>query len=468
VRVSDEFMRAVESGAEFGLRGRKTGEVIETVDAKSLFRKMAQAAWECADPGIQYDDTINDWHTNPETGRITASNPCFPADQRVVTDKGLIRIGDLVSRAALGETFDIYTNDVTSEDEVVDRVVATRPVRYMVTGTNEIVELRFSDGSRLRCTPKHRVWTTSGWVRAEDLTQAHAVVRSFHRAARLATNESLPEAAVALARHARTNVLPEKWSETLAHYLGWGLGDGSLTNTTATTIYGGADEQLELLPRHQKMLAEWMGFAPKPSLQANGTVQLRSARRDVVAFLQALGVTTAKAAGKVVPDSIFEAPEDFLVAFLQGLFDADGCVIDDHKKGTRYVGLHSSSEELVIGVQELLASMGIASRIYEQAPKGENFEYTRRDGSHVVYRSDDVSYDLRITGRSMREFAASVGFTLARKTEALLHAIDQHRYYDVDETVVLRSRQSVGFETTYNLTEPRNHSYIVSCRGGEL
>src|ERR1700712_167987 len=76
VRVNDEFMRAVEEGREFGLRARKTGEVIETVDAKTLFDKIAMAAWECADPGIQYDDTINDWHTNPETGRITASNPC--------------------------------------------------------------------------------------------------------------------------------------------------------------------------------------------------------------------------------------------------------------------------------------------------------------------------------------------------------------------------------------------------------
>ncbi|TDE14000.1 vitamin B12-dependent ribonucleotide reductase [Jiangella asiatica] len=76
VRVSDEYMRAVESGGEFGLRARMTGEVIETIDARKLFRGMAQAAWECADPGIQYDGTINDWHTNPETGRITASNPC--------------------------------------------------------------------------------------------------------------------------------------------------------------------------------------------------------------------------------------------------------------------------------------------------------------------------------------------------------------------------------------------------------
>ncbi len=76
VRVSNEFMRAVEMGGTFDLAARRTGEPIETVDAKDLFRKMAQAAWECADPGIQYDDTINDWHTCPESGRITASNPC--------------------------------------------------------------------------------------------------------------------------------------------------------------------------------------------------------------------------------------------------------------------------------------------------------------------------------------------------------------------------------------------------------
>ncbi|MEU9127715.1 vitamin B12-dependent ribonucleotide reductase [Kitasatospora sp. NPDC048540] len=76
VRVSDEFMTAVENGTEFGLRARMTGEVIETVDAKKLFRKMAEAAWACADPGIQYDSTINHWHTCPESGRINASNPC--------------------------------------------------------------------------------------------------------------------------------------------------------------------------------------------------------------------------------------------------------------------------------------------------------------------------------------------------------------------------------------------------------
>ena len=76
VRVSDEFMEAVRDDGEFGLKARITGDVVETVSARELFHKISQAAWECADPGLQYDTTINRWHTNPETGPITASNPC--------------------------------------------------------------------------------------------------------------------------------------------------------------------------------------------------------------------------------------------------------------------------------------------------------------------------------------------------------------------------------------------------------
>lgn len=76
IRVDDAFMRAVEENTSYGLRARTSGEVIEEIDANELWGKVAKAAWACADPGIQYDSTINDWHTTPETGRITASNPC--------------------------------------------------------------------------------------------------------------------------------------------------------------------------------------------------------------------------------------------------------------------------------------------------------------------------------------------------------------------------------------------------------
>ncbi len=76
VRVNDTFMDAAAEGREFNLTARTDGAVVDTVDARDLLRQIAAAAWECADPGVQYDTTINSWHTLPNTGRINASNPC--------------------------------------------------------------------------------------------------------------------------------------------------------------------------------------------------------------------------------------------------------------------------------------------------------------------------------------------------------------------------------------------------------
>jgi ribonucleoside-diphosphate reductase alpha chain len=76
VRVTDAFMEAATAGEEWNLTARTDGTVVDTVDARGLLRQIAEAAWRCADPGVQYDTTINSWHTCPNSGRINASNPC--------------------------------------------------------------------------------------------------------------------------------------------------------------------------------------------------------------------------------------------------------------------------------------------------------------------------------------------------------------------------------------------------------
>ena len=76
VRVTDAFMEAVVEGKEWNLTARTDGAVVETIEARKLMHDIAEAAWQCADPGVQYDTTINSWHTCPNTGRINASNPC--------------------------------------------------------------------------------------------------------------------------------------------------------------------------------------------------------------------------------------------------------------------------------------------------------------------------------------------------------------------------------------------------------
>jgi ribonucleoside-diphosphate reductase alpha chain len=76
VRVTDDFMQAVVDDSDWNLIARADGSVVKTLKARDLFRQFAQAAWECADPGMQFDTTINDWHTASNTSRINGSNPC--------------------------------------------------------------------------------------------------------------------------------------------------------------------------------------------------------------------------------------------------------------------------------------------------------------------------------------------------------------------------------------------------------
>ncbi|KQP63125.1 vitamin B12-dependent ribonucleotide reductase [Nocardioides sp. Leaf285] len=128
VRVSDAFMRAVEDGTEFGLTSRTTGEVIETIDARTLWRKIATAAWECADPGIQYDDTINDWHTLVNTGRITASNPC---SEYMSIDNSSCNLASLNLMKFLGD------------DDVFDTATFVKAVRTVITAME--ISISFAD-----------------------------------------------------------------------------------------------------------------------------------------------------------------------------------------------------------------------------------------------------------------------------------------------------------------------------------
>lgn len=128
VRVTDEFMSAVEAGAEFGLRARTTGEVIEKVDARELFHKIAKAAWECADPGIQYHDTINAWHTTPESGPITASNPC---SEYMSLDNSSCNLASLNLLKFLGE------------DGVFDAETFVRAVELVITAMD--ISICFAD-----------------------------------------------------------------------------------------------------------------------------------------------------------------------------------------------------------------------------------------------------------------------------------------------------------------------------------
>jgi len=184
VRVTDEFMSAVESDDEWRLIARSTGEPIgEPLHARQLMREISEAAWRCADPGVQYDTTINRWHTCPNSGRINASNPCcFVGETLVHTDEGLIRFDALVERAARDEEL-----PQTLSFDVDSGAAAFSAIRdaWVAGMTSELIEVSV-DGTSLRCTPEHRFLTAAGaYVQAQRL-EAGTMVRTAAPAGALA------------------------------------------------------------------------------------------------------------------------------------------------------------------------------------------------------------------------------------------------------------------------------------------
>ena len=179
VRVTDEFMQAVVDDADWHLRAVKDGRILQTIKARALFREIAEAAWECADPGMQFDTTINRWHTAANTDRINASNPCcFVGETLIDTDAGLLRFELLHKMGIAGEELP----SVRSLDVGTGQFVRRAVKRVWIAGeTDRIVEVHTSGGLTLRSTPDHRYLTADGFVEAAELRNA-AVLRGVSSA----------------------------------------------------------------------------------------------------------------------------------------------------------------------------------------------------------------------------------------------------------------------------------------------
>ncbi|MGH8247666.1 MAG: hypothetical protein ACREUU_14700, partial [Gammaproteobacteria bacterium] len=100
IRIPNQFFEALEKDGDWQLKRRTDGKVVKKIKAREMWDRIAWAAWICADPGTQYDTTINEWHTCPEDGRINASNPCVTGDTLIATAEGWRRIDELVGKTA--------------------------------------------------------------------------------------------------------------------------------------------------------------------------------------------------------------------------------------------------------------------------------------------------------------------------------------------------------------------------------
>ncbi|MBI2062150.1 MAG: ribonucleoside-diphosphate reductase, partial [Candidatus Yanofskybacteria bacterium] len=478
VRVNDAFMRAVQADGYWNLKGVTNGETLETLKARELMDWIADAAWHSADPGMQYDTTINEWHTCPNSGRINASNPCFTGDTLVYTDRGLIRFDELHRRFNNNEKIKVYTHNITNKIRPEHIVVLSLPARVMTTGENEVYKLTFSNGLEIKVTENHRFWTENRkWVKVKDLRETDRVKILDSEIMFTSSDLSIKADFEKIyqsgwsgrqTRQFKKINLPKVWTSPFAEYVGYMVGDGSLVEardathrlSRATAVFGNEGDADELIPRFEGMLQEF-GLQAQRVEMPNGTVQLWANRTPLVRFLKEIGMTDKRAHLKHVPHTIFQTPKHIAAGFLRGLFSADGCVYNG--KNSRYVGLGSTSKELLKEVQQLLLSFGVFSRIYPINKKSkQTFSYTKKDGTVMRYISKPA-YDLRISGPSILQFKEKVGFLLSSKQEKLNELLDDHEFYKAnDKSIHLKEKEYFGKELTYNLTEPINHSYLTN------
>src|SRR5437762_2537191 len=147
VRIPNRFFKAVEEDGEWPLFGRTNGKITKKLKARELWEQISFAAWRCADPGVQYDDTINQWHTCPRSGAIRASNPCVTGDTRVLCPGGIWRrIDQMIHLPAR-----VITNLHGQEIHLTDGAFPT--------GTQDVYELKTAGGYSLKLTADHKVWT---------------------------------------------------------------------------------------------------------------------------------------------------------------------------------------------------------------------------------------------------------------------------------------------------------------------
>jgi ribonucleoside-diphosphate reductase alpha chain len=471
VRIPNRFFKAVEEDGEWELINRTNQKAAAKVKARDLWDQIAYAAWRCADPGVQFDDTINQWHTCPRSGRINASNPCVTGDTRVLTPGGIWRrIDQMIHLPAR-----VITNVREQAIHVTDGAFPT--------GTRDVYELRTIGGYSLKLTADHKVWTRQrGWVQAKDLEPADEI--------------RLPS------RPAFVQEIGEPQDHLFFQLLGLFL---STTNNDPAALHLDlCAPSHEAIDEYTRYVADTWGqraydddYVNALMLsvsdlddEAGSTMTATLTNRRLLSRLKAFVRTDAGV--RRFSDDAFTAGLAAQRHLLRALFTADGSIVDGS------LILYSDSEPLLQDVQLVLLGFGIQSAL--QSSGGQTVDGFSDGGAvehggmpdrrmspttsgHRSPRSDADfrRHGLRIDPGSLRSFAKYIAMLPGAKLEQLanLLAMTTDVYggrLEVETTRGLQLAASaanenwdgvatltpLGSQQVFDLTEPVTHSFVAN------
>lgn len=414
VRIPNRFFKALEQDGEWHLTWRTNGKKCKTLKARDLWEQISYAAWRSADPGVQFDDTINQWHTCPRSGRINASNPCVTGDTRVLTPGGVWRRIDsmihLPSR--------LVTNLERQEIHITEGAFPT--------GIQEVFELKTSSGYSLKLTGNHKVWTIGrGWTEARELIPGDEILLPSELASGTpaTANNQVADPADAHFFQLVGLFLSDRNGDVEALHLD-NLPDSTHTATLAqyaASVWG--ENLICPLPAAEEEAAGMAG---------GGTATLTNRRL----LSRIRGFIRIEDGLARLSDEAFTAGLPAQKHILRALFSADAELTSDS------LVLRSASQGLVQDVQMILLGFGIKSA--------------------TTVLSDGTA-TLAIHPGSLGKFAAHVGlFSGPAATQLSSRFQNRTVAVSVPNTDKVASLTTLGRQQVFDLTEPVTSSFIAN------
>lgn len=437
VRVSDEFMNAVINNGEWHTKYVTTGENADSFKAKDLMNMIAESTHVCGDPGLQYDSTINKWHTCKNSGKINASNPCVTGKTRVLTKDGRWqRIDNILERKT-----DIIVN--------LNELNTSQINGSFKTGIKPVYLLKTKSGYELELTADHKVYTENrGFIQAYELTKDDFV--------------KFPQNVVGEIRE------PEDYK--FYQMLGYYIGDGSGTSAKEHGIQLIASKDHEgkkILESFANYISE--NYERKTHKESHAKLCERDATysytitvNECKAQMAELIDLSLKSHEKIISDQIFNLDLGKQKFILQGLFTADGTVANYGDK-SQYVSLDSSSLELLKNTQLMLLGFGIKSKIYLNRRAGKTSALLPDGKGGIKEYSIKEMYALRISKSNRIKFEELIGFMPeSEKSEKLAIMNKLVSTYKDEMFDKVDSLEYIGEQEVYDLTEPITSSFIAN------
>ncbi|MFH1306954.1 MAG: LAGLIDADG family homing endonuclease [Candidatus Micrarchaeota archaeon] len=433
VRISNKFMDAVAKDEEWPLIRRTDGKIARKVNARKLWNQIASAAWSCADPGIQFDDIINEWNTCPIDGKINASNPCVSGDTLVSTESGLVRIDQLTNQSSRIVGLDGHLHSINPAFK---------------TGVKPVYLLRTKAGFSLKLTADHLVWTKNrGDVPAKELTKQDVLVL------------------------APPVFGTTKLDRRIAEFIGLLVGDGCLMGKQETAMVTLEPQAEEMAYGIAQDLTAWKAdnalsgheIHPVQVNQPQQTLRIGTSARVVVEEAKKFAILNQGSTAKAFTSAVFELDQESVASILRGLFSADGTVADYGEK-SQYVSLDSSSVDLLEQVQILLLGFGIKAKLYRnRRPIGTKTSLLPDGRGGMQNYAVQQMHSLRISCKSRIVFENKIGFLPTSPKASSLSRLNKHTatYADSLEDS-LESLEFLGEQPVYDLSEKNTHHFVAN------